>query len=328
MSANLGSVSYRNYPDVAMPADNIFTVYKNGTAIGGTGGTSAASPLWAGFMALVNQQAAALGKPAVGFVNPAIYALGKGPRAAYLSAFHDITTGNTYNSQNPTRYPAVAGYDLCTGWGSPTGSNTISALVGIGTNDFVFYPSQGTFNLIAGGVATATVTLTRMNGLTGNATFAISGLAAGITAVINPVITGTTTALTITTQTNTAPGSYSATLTGTMGGLSHTVALSIVVAAPDPGSGPGQPGCQPTIASAFTATAAPSVPAWTTRVRGYPPTCWARRFPGMVLFSTSAPPMPPTWSSAPGRLSPCRREPLTRCNSSAWELTATRSRER
>ena len=31
MTTNLGSVSYRNYPDVAMPADNIFTVYKNGT---------------------------------------------------------------------------------------------------------------------------------------------------------------------------------------------------------------------------------------------------------------------------------------------------------
>ena len=46
MSTNQGSVSYRNYPDVAMPADNIFTVYKNGTVVGGTGGTSASSPLW------------------------------------------------------------------------------------------------------------------------------------------------------------------------------------------------------------------------------------------------------------------------------------------
>src|ERR1035437_10385172 len=82
----------------------------NGTAIGGTGGTSAASPLWAGFMALVNQQAASQGKGPVGFVNPAIYALGKGPRATYTSCFHDIVTGNTYNSQNPTRYPAVTGY--------------------------------------------------------------------------------------------------------------------------------------------------------------------------------------------------------------------------
>jgi hypothetical protein len=238
MTLNFGSVSYRNYPDVAMPADNIFTVYKNGTAIGGTGGTSAASPLWAGFMALVNQQAASQGKGPVGFVNPAIYALGKGPRVTYTSCFHDIVTGNTYNSQNPTRYPAVTGYDLATGWGSPTGSNTINALVGTGTNDFIFYPSQGTFNIIAGGVANATLTLTRMNGLTGSATFSITGLPTGITAVINPTTTATTTAFTITTLTNTPPGSYSATLTGTMGTLSHSVALTVVIAAPIPGATP------------------------------------------------------------------------------------------
>ncbi len=92
MTANQGSVSYRNYPDVAMPADNIFTVYKNGTVIGGTGGTSASSPLWAGFMALVNEQAVSQGKPPVGFVNPAIYSLGKGsahPLHEYFSRHHN-----------------------------------------------------------------------------------------------------------------------------------------------------------------------------------------------------------------------------------------------
>jgi len=67
--ANQASTLWRNYPDVAMPAVNIFTVYENGTIVGGTAGTSAASPLWAGFMALVNQQAAAAGKPPVGFIN-------------------------------------------------------------------------------------------------------------------------------------------------------------------------------------------------------------------------------------------------------------------
>ena len=171
MTINQGSASYRNYPDVAMPADNIFTVYENGSIIGGTGGTSAASPLWAGFMALVNQQAAALGKPAVGFVNPAIYAIGKGPHVVYTSCFHDVTTGNTYNGHNPLRYAACPGYDLCTGWGSPTGSNTINALVGSGTNDFTFYPSQASFNLVAGSSASGSIVMTRMNGLTGSARF-------------------------------------------------------------------------------------------------------------------------------------------------------------
>ncbi len=238
MTANLGSAYFRNYPDVAMPADNIFTVYENGSIIGGTGGTSAASPLWAGFMALVNQQAAILGKPPVGFANPAIYAIGKSPRSNYTNCFHDIATGNTFNSQNPTRYSALAGYDLCTGWGSPTGSNTINALAGTSSNDFVFYPSKALFNLVAGGSANATLTATLMNGLAGSVTFSITGLPAGVTATINPASTTNSTALTITTLTNTVPGTYAPLLTGTLGGLTHSVALSLVITAPIPGATP------------------------------------------------------------------------------------------
>ena len=37
----------------------------------------------------------------MGFPNPAIYAIGEGPYAAYTNTFHDITTGNNFNSQNP-----------------------------------------------------------------------------------------------------------------------------------------------------------------------------------------------------------------------------------
>ena len=58
------------------------------------GGTSCAAPLWAGFTALLNQQAALAGIPTVGFLNPAIYAIGKGPN--YTADFHDITTGNNF----------------------------------------------------------------------------------------------------------------------------------------------------------------------------------------------------------------------------------------
>jgi len=117
MTDNGGSHKYRDYPDVAMAADNIDTRYDDGVEAAESG-TSAAAPLWAGFMALVNQQAASLGKPSAGFINPAIYAIGKGTNyTPYASAFHDITTGNNGST---TQYPAVAGYDLCTGWGTPT----------------------------------------------------------------------------------------------------------------------------------------------------------------------------------------------------------------
>ncbi|MGA2871213.1 MAG: choice-of-anchor tandem repeat GloVer-containing protein, partial [Verrucomicrobiota bacterium] len=62
----------------------------------------------------------------VGFLNPAIYAIGQSP--AYTSAFHDITTGNNTNSTSVNEFFAVPGYDLCTGWGTPNGTNLISAL--------------------------------------------------------------------------------------------------------------------------------------------------------------------------------------------------------
>ena len=66
MAANQGSTTMRNVPDVAMAADNIFVVAKWPVGTG-VSGTSCAAPLWAGFAALVNQQAAD-SWPAAGWV--------------------------------------------------------------------------------------------------------------------------------------------------------------------------------------------------------------------------------------------------------------------
>ena len=122
MSANMGSTIKRNLPDVSMTANNIWVVYNNGEE-GEFGGTSCATPLWAAFTALVNQQAQINGQPPVGFLNPALYAIGKGPN--YAAEFHDITTGNNTNSNSSTKFYAVTGYDLCTGWGTPAGGNLL-----------------------------------------------------------------------------------------------------------------------------------------------------------------------------------------------------------
>jgi predicted outer membrane repeat protein len=141
MTANHGSTTALNVPDVALTAANVYVVNEGGIT-GAVGGTSCAAPLWAGFMALVNQQAAAAGSPSAGFINPAIYAIGKGTGdASYASAFHDITTGNNYWPSSPTNFPAVAGYDLCTGWGTPT-VNLINALAAY-TNTIVYNTFDG-----------------------------------------------------------------------------------------------------------------------------------------------------------------------------------------
>ena len=51
-------------------------------------------------------------------------------RQATAAAFHDITLGNNTNACcNANKFFASPGYDLCTGWGTPTGSNLISALL-------------------------------------------------------------------------------------------------------------------------------------------------------------------------------------------------------
>ncbi len=125
MSGNGGSTAMRNTPDVALLADGVAVAYNNGQGTA-MNGASAAAPLWAGFMALVNQQAAAYGQPPVGFANPAIYAIGRSTN--YTACFHDITTGNNTNSYSPTNFFARPGYDLCSGWGTPTGQPLINAL--------------------------------------------------------------------------------------------------------------------------------------------------------------------------------------------------------
>jgi subtilase family serine protease len=126
MSANGGSTTWRNIPDVACVASGFYVVYNNGRTTTGGWGTSFATPLWAGFAALANQQAASYGEPRLGFLDPLIYQIGQS--SYYNSAFHDITTGNNTNSYSPNAFFATTGYDLCTGWGTPNGTNLINLL--------------------------------------------------------------------------------------------------------------------------------------------------------------------------------------------------------
>ena len=125
MSFNQGSVSMRNLPDVAAVADNVWVTYNNGSSQT-VGGTSCSAPLWAAYLALANQQAAAFGRPPVGFLNPQIYKIGLS--AGYTTNFHDVTIGNNTNGASPNQFFAAPGYDLCTGWGSPIGPNLINTL--------------------------------------------------------------------------------------------------------------------------------------------------------------------------------------------------------
>ncbi len=236
MQANQGSTTMRNLPDVAMLADTVlYFVYRNGIA-GTIGGTSAAAPLWAGFTALVNQQAAAQGKPNVGFINPAVYALGKGPYATYASCFHDITTGNNFNSSSPNKYSATTGYDLCTGWGTPKGITLINYLAGTGTNDFTLYASQAGISLVPGSTATTLLSVFPLASFSGSVNLSIAGLPPGVTGSFSSPNTTTTSVLTLAAGSLAARGTATVTITGASGALTHAITLSLTVVPPIPGA--------------------------------------------------------------------------------------------
>ena len=139
---NGASLTSRNIPDVSLLAnpqdsDGVgMQIVFNGQNHNGSG-TSEAAPMWAGFMALANEQSSANGNPPIGFVNPALYAIAAAAPCSstgFPSCFHDVdagaTTGGLELDLQSTGYaedaglslsfPAVGGYDLATGLGSPT----------------------------------------------------------------------------------------------------------------------------------------------------------------------------------------------------------------
>ena len=94
----------RGVPDVSGDADpqTGYAVRIDGTDTV-IGGTSAVAPLWAALITRIN---AIHGKSA-GFINPALY--------AHAAALRDVTQGNNGD------FAATAGWDACTGLGSPNG---------------------------------------------------------------------------------------------------------------------------------------------------------------------------------------------------------------
>jgi subtilase family serine protease len=170
-AANKGSKTLRNSPDVSAESNfDFYTCADQEACQTGWGGTSFAAPMWAGFMALINQQAIENGNPALGFVNPAIYNIGVG--SGYSAAFHDITSGS--NGE-----PTTTGYDLATGWGSPNGVGLINALAGTGGGGGPVVSLAPTSlkwgTKIAVGVTSASKSVVLTN--TGNATLDITTIA-------------------------------------------------------------------------------------------------------------------------------------------------------
>jgi len=193
--ANQGSTTLRNIPDVSAEADCDNWWCADGSCQGGIGGTSLSTPRWAGFMALVNEQAANSNAPSATFLNPALYALGTSSN--YDTYFHDITSGSNANGYGQ-QYFAVTGYDLVTGWGSPNGQALINTLVPPATAPwFSLAATPATLTIPTGETSTtSTIQMNSGNGFNGTVNLSVNvlGAPAGVSALLNPTsITGSET---------------------------------------------------------------------------------------------------------------------------------------
>jgi subtilase family serine protease len=116
----------REVPDVSADADPYtgYVIYYDGgwTSIGGT---SAAAPLYAAFIALTNASTACGGTD-VGFLNPDLYAVAG---TAYSSNFYDVTSGNNdWTGTHAGDYNAGVHFDMASGLGAPDGATLSGSL--------------------------------------------------------------------------------------------------------------------------------------------------------------------------------------------------------
>ncbi len=233
-AANAGSTTLRNVPDVAMEADFDNYNCQLGYCVGAWGGTSFAAPRWAGFIALVNQQAVEAGTAplgGIGFLNPSLYAIGEGTK--YPNDFHDIVSGNNLTYSQSVWYNAVTGYDLVTGWGSPTGPALIDDLAGKQIPGFWLSASAPSVVMNPGASGSTTISVVDAGGFTGSVQLSItSTLPTGVTAKWGTNPTTGSSVLTLTAASTVANVTTPVTITGKSGSITETTKITLTVHTP------------------------------------------------------------------------------------------------
>jgi subtilase family serine protease len=118
---NGGSDTMRNIPDVAAVANPLTGVSVYSAINGGwqqVGGTSASTPIWAGYLSIIDAARQIVGLGRFGLINPDLYFLAY--TAPGLIDVQDGSNGDAAIYGIPG-YNAGPGYDDCTGWGSMLG---------------------------------------------------------------------------------------------------------------------------------------------------------------------------------------------------------------
>ena len=133
------STGFRQVPDVSLSGtftdgpDRSYSFYYQGRWQT-SGGTSAATPMWAALLALTDQYLVAHHQLRLGWPNPIVYHVANNPGP--YTPFHDITSGgNLY-------YQATPGWDYTSGWGSPDAYQFVQAVAAVAPPDPRYLPSN------------------------------------------------------------------------------------------------------------------------------------------------------------------------------------------
>jgi subtilase family serine protease len=221
----------RDVPDVSLTSagHDGYLIYQEG-GLYVVGGTSAASPSFAGVMALVVQGTGAR----QGNANTAFYPLASKQRAGGAAVFHDITSGNN-SVPGQTGFSATAGFDQATGLGSIDASILVSHW-----SDATIVPayqaalSASSLSVVAGASNSVNLNVTVSGGFSAAVALSITGLPTGVSAVFTPAtlsVPGSGSGvLSITAASTARPGVYSATVAASSGSTKHTLPLSVTIA--------------------------------------------------------------------------------------------------
>jgi subtilase family serine protease len=114
--------------------------------------------------------------------------------------------------------------------GNLTRTTTVSLTVNAAPQpDFSLSSSPSTLNVARGSKATSTVSITRLNGFSGNATLSASGLPKGASASFNPNPATTTSTLTVKVNRSVALGTFTVTINGISGSRSHSTTITLSI---------------------------------------------------------------------------------------------------
>ncbi len=218
----------REVPDVSMEAGTSpgVQVYQGdyGGLVDGNGGTSLATPCWAGLIAIVNQGRVAAGGSVLNSPTNETQAL-QGLYSLPASDFNDITVG--YNG-----YSCTTGYDMVTGLGSPIANLLVPALVNYGSTATLAFTTQPVSTTAGSSLGTVAVTdiqggATPVVGTTVTITLSTGTLTGVTTAVTNGSGVATFNGLSVGTA-----GTY--TLSATASGATTAMSSSFTITAPAP----------------------------------------------------------------------------------------------